>query len=238
MKTERATVLVVDDEPALREIFSLWLNREGYTVMTAADGAEALALLSSNTVDALISDIRMPIMDGLTLVRRVFEMRLVLPTIIFVSGFSDVNAREMYALGVEAMIAKPLTRKDLLQALEACLQPREELWLTPAVVKDRIALSFDGIEDAIAGCEFSLGRGGVCVPCGRSFVENGLIDLSVEFVRDGLRLRGQGYVRWCSLEDQRMGVEFVYLDPCCRDWVIPRMEGRTLFAFIPSCGTT
>jgi CheY-like chemotaxis protein len=238
MKTEKATVLIVDDEPELREIFSLWLHREGYTVMTAADGAEALALLASNTVDALISDIRMPVMDGLTLLRSVFAMRRVLPSILFVSGFSDVDAREMYALGVEAMITKPLTRTDLLRALEASLQTRAELWLAPAVVGDAVALSFDGIEAAVSGCEFSLGRGGVCVPCSRSFVKDGLIDLSVEFVRDGLRLQGQGYVRWCSLEDQRMGVEFVYLDPACRDWVIPRMEGRTLFAFIPNCGAT
>src|ERR1700735_825013 len=106
MKTERPTVLVVDDEPELREIFALWLNREGYTILTAANGSEALQMLTTQTVDALISDIRMPIMDGIALVRRVFEMKLMLPSIIFVSGFGDVSVREMYALGVEAVSAR------------------------------------------------------------------------------------------------------------------------------------
>jgi CheY-like chemotaxis protein len=240
MKTERATVLIVDDEPELREIFALWLNREGYTILTAANGADALKLLTTERVDALISDIRMPIMDGIALVRRIFEMKLVLPSIIFVSGFGDVSVREMYALGVEAMITKPLVRKDLLFALSSSLKEREQLWLAPAEqpVTESVAFSFESLARANAHCEFSIGRGGICLRSSRAFLEDALVDLAIDFAQEGLTIRGQGVVRWCSLKDQRIGVEFVYLDPACREWVIPHMQGTAPLPFIPGCGPT
>jgi CheY-like chemotaxis protein len=238
MKSERANVLIVDDEPELREIFALWLNREGYTILTAANGAEALQLLTTQTVDALISDIRMPIMDGIALVRRIFEMHLQLPSIIFVSGFGDVSVREMYSLGVEAMIAKPLVRKDLLHALSSSLKEREQLWLTPAEqpVTESVAYTFESFAQANAHCEFSVGRGGICLRSSRAFVEDALVDLEIDFAEEGLAIRGQGVVRWYSLKDQRIGVEFVYLDPMCREWVIAHMQARTPLPFIPGCG--
>jgi CheY-like chemotaxis protein len=238
MKSEKATVLVVDDEPELREIFALWLGREGYTILTAGNGAEALQLLTTHAIDALISDIRMPIMDGVALVRRIFELQLQLPSIIFVSGFGDVSVREMYALGVEAMITKPLVRKDLLQALSSSLKERQQLWLVPAErpSTESVASSFESLEAAIAQCEFRIGRGGICLRSSRAFVLDTLVELAIEFAQEGLTMRGQGVVRWHSLKDQRMGVEFVYLDPACRDWVIPRMQGQAPLPFIPGCG--
>jgi CheY-like chemotaxis protein len=240
MKTERPTVLIVDDAPELREIFALWLNREGYTILTAANGSEALQMLTTQTVDALISDIRMPIMDGIALVRRVFEMKLMLPSILFVSGFGDVSVREMYALGVEAMLAKPLVRKDLLHALSSSLQEREQLWLTPVEkpAAESVAFSFESLAKATAHCEFNVGRGGICVRSPRAFVADALVELAIEFAEEKMTLRGQGVVRWCSPQDQRIGVEFVYLDPACRDWMLPRMHGKAPLPFIPGCGTT
>jgi CheY-like chemotaxis protein len=237
MKNERATVLVVDDEPALREIFTLWLSREGYQVVTAANGADALKRLTTDGIDAVISDIRMPVMDGVALVRRIHELELALPSIIFVSGFGDVSVRELYSLGVEAMITKPLLRRDLLHALSSSLREREELWLAPAMepVADVVTATYRHLEDALAHGEFGIGRGGVCVRSTRAFPEGTLVDLAIEFVEDGLVLRGQGWVRWCSLKDQRIGVEFLYLEPSCRDWLIPRIAGRALCPYIPDC---
>jgi CheY-like chemotaxis protein len=240
MTSERATVLIVDDEPDLREIFALWLNREGYTILTAANGADALQLLRTREIDALISDIRMPIMDGISLVRRIYEMQLLLPSIIFVSGFGEVSVREMYSLGVEAMITKPLVRKDLLHALSSSLKEREQLWLNPAEgpSTESVASSFASLEAALADCEFQIGRGGMCLRSSRAFVEDSLVDLAIEFAQDGLTIRGQGFVRWSSLKDQRIGVEFVYLEPACRDWIIRHMQGKTALPFIPSCCLT
>ena len=120
MRLDEATVLVVDDEADLREIFSAWLQHEGCLVFTAANGIEALEVLEAQKIDILVSDIRMPVMDGLALVRAVHERKFAIP-IILVSGYVDAGLRWMHGLGVEALMEKPLMRKELLLALEHSL---------------------------------------------------------------------------------------------------------------------
>src|ERR1035438_4781454 len=75
MRLEEATILVVDDEPDLREVFSAWLQQAGCLVFTAANGAEALEVLDAQKIDALVSDIRMPVMDGIALVQAIYEKK-------------------------------------------------------------------------------------------------------------------------------------------------------------------
>ena len=67
--TRPGRVLVVDDERSMRELLSIVLRRDGYEVLVAEDGADALELLGKERVDILITDIRMPTMDGVELLR-------------------------------------------------------------------------------------------------------------------------------------------------------------------------
>ena len=69
MELKDARVLLVDDEPMLLDIFREWLEEETCQVMTARDGAAALQILRNHHVDVLVSDIRMPVMDGILLVK-------------------------------------------------------------------------------------------------------------------------------------------------------------------------
>jgi len=122
MKLSEAHVLIVDDEPALCDIFTQWVEMSGcQSVRSAADGEAALAAILSCPVDILITDVRMPIMNGITLVHRLHERGVNIPSIVFVSGFADVDVRQMYELGVEAFLAKPLTRGDLISCIERAL---------------------------------------------------------------------------------------------------------------------
>ena len=237
MKLADATILVVDDEPELLEIFAVWLGRSGCTVLTAGNGAIAMGILTAQRVDALISDIRMPVMDGITLVRTIAEMGLLVPSIIFVSGFGDVDSREAHALGVEAMLPKPLSRKMLLQALEDSLKSRDELWLNPLEVAPAksLSLSLPALSDCFDDCTFRMGRGGCCFLTTECFEEDTELELNVHFAGEPDTLKAQARVRWCSEKDKRMGVEFLYLDPVCRAWVLERMTGNALATFIPRC---
>ena len=70
MKLKDTTVLVVDDEPMLLDIFRDWLQEEDCHVWTAGDGAAALQILRDNHVDVIVSDVRMPVMDGVALVKK------------------------------------------------------------------------------------------------------------------------------------------------------------------------
>jgi CheY-like chemotaxis protein len=236
MKLNHATVLLVDDELELLEIFSAWLGRSGCRVLTAPNGAEALKILLSEKIDVLLSDIRMPVMDGVTLVRRIDELGLSIPSIMFVSGYGDVMPREMYALGVERLMEKPLSRKDLLRAMDESLMDREDLWLTPSdqPMDQSLVLELDSLAGAMETCTFQLGRGGCCLSIDRVLEERS-IDLSIRFAQDGLCLKAQGKVRWYDKETSHVGVSFSYLEPECRAWTIAAMNEKLSHRFIPQC---
>ena len=85
MKT--AAILVVDDEPSMLEILVEWLVRGEYAnVRSAGDGQEALEMCCADSYELVISDINMPRMDGITLLRNLRELGHRMPAIVFVSG--------------------------------------------------------------------------------------------------------------------------------------------------------
>ena len=230
MKLAEASILLVDDEPLLRMIFERWITTVGCgKVCTAPEGRSALALLESTHFDLLVTDIRMPGMDGITLVRKLADLPAPAPSIIFVSGFGDIDVREMYALGVEAFLTKPSLREDLLAAMENALAARADLWLTPMPVAPRQAMLVpfkegDG-EDMI-----HLGLGGF------STSYEGPLSLgkvSFQVAGGDRELSGQGYVRWNSRAEQSVGIEFAYLDENCRAGVVERIALTSPRSFIP-----
>lgn len=237
VKLDEATVLIVDDELELREIFSNWLGRKGCKVLTAANGAEALKTIEIEKIDVLVSDIRMPIMGGLELVRTIYSRGLLIPSIIFVSGFGDVEPREMYGLGVELLMEKPLGRKELLDALEESLAERETLWLVPSTdpMSQSLVLEIESFKDARQSCQFQLGRGGCCFLADCSLIVDKTIDLTFYFLRESQCLKAQGKVQWQEIDGSYTGVSFDYLYPGCRKWVIAAIEDKSYRSFIPQC---
>lgn len=89
MATSRARLLVVDDEPAVREVTSALLAAEGYDVSTAEDGLEAVGRLVEPLPDLVISDLRMPNMSGFELLRVVRERFPHVPVIAMSGEFSE-----------------------------------------------------------------------------------------------------------------------------------------------------
>ena len=236
MKIADATVMVVDDEPELVQIFSFWLKRGGARVLTAHNGAEALKQLAEQPVHALISDIRMPVMDGITLVQRIHELKYDIPIIIFVSGFADVSLRSLYATGVVAMISKPLRRDQLVTTLEHGLRERDELWLTPssAPAEKELSVQFNSLDEARAVCDFGLGTGG-CAFLSPKAMPECTVEFHIHFANDALQLDGQGIVRWYDSRTQHVGIEFTYLEPASRRWLLQQISSTPVSSFIPSC---
>ena len=113
------TILVVDDEPTVREAAESLLVRDGYKVLVAEDGIAALALFArkASEIDLVVTDMVMPFMDGLTLIRTL--RRLNPKTKILVSTGRDEACRspEMQALAVDACLVKPYTREKFLLTL-------------------------------------------------------------------------------------------------------------------------
>ncbi len=235
MTLAEATILVVDDEPELLEIFSIWLKREGATVLRAANGDVACKVLDANRVDALVTDIRMPVMDGVTLVQTLYDTKRTVPTTIFVSGFGEISSRLLYSLGVEALLSKPMPRNLLVQTLARSLRPREELWIEPAAVpaEREVAVGFHSLSAAQEQHLFALGRGGFCVQCPRVSPDT-VVDFDLHFQLDTLTLKGQASVRWYEAKSQRAGLEFLHLDAGSRRWVTAQLAANAPLSFIPS----
>jgi DNA-binding response OmpR family regulator len=114
-------VLVVDDEASIRDLLSKTLALAEYDVDTAPDGTAALDRLRSVNYDLLIADLKMPGMDGLTLIRQAKRMKADLPVII-ITGFStESSAIEAVNLGVAGYLTKPFRVPQVLAAASKAL---------------------------------------------------------------------------------------------------------------------
>ncbi len=118
----RATVLIIDDEAAIRESLRMILEFEGYRVEEAGSGPQALARVGDRVPDAAILDIKMPEMDGLELLRAFRERGYDMP-VLMISGHADVQtAVEATRRGAYDFFEKPLQRERVLLALRNAVE--------------------------------------------------------------------------------------------------------------------
>lgn len=128
METE-ATILVVDDQPEIVENLALVLEEEGYRVLTAADGLEALDRLAAHPVDLVVADIAMPRLNGYQLYERMRENPawLTVPFIFLTARAMDSDVRYGKELGVDDYLTKPIQPEDLLAAICGRLRRARQL---------------------------------------------------------------------------------------------------------------
>ncbi|ROR32906.1 sigma-54-dependent transcriptional regulator [Inmirania thermothiophila] len=110
-------VLVIDDEPAIRQVLAAYLGRAGYVVDQAASGTEALERLAKGDVDVALCDIRMPDMTGIEVVRRAREQGLDTQFLMMTAYASVSTAIEAMRAGAYDYMIKPLRNEDVLHRL-------------------------------------------------------------------------------------------------------------------------
>ena len=119
MATSDITILCVDDEDTPRTLRKLILQKQGYQVVTAASGAEALEVLDRTSINLVLSDQMMPGMTGTELTKSVKAMRPTMP-VILISGVNEIPADASYADRFVSKIGGPeLLFKTLAEVLEA-----------------------------------------------------------------------------------------------------------------------
>jgi len=107
-------VLVVDDSREHREALARIFGRHGYRVTAAADGAEALQALGEGDIDLVVTDLRMPRLGGLGLLREIQKIRREIPVIIITAYGDSVSAVEAAGWGAAAFLQKPIRRDQIL----------------------------------------------------------------------------------------------------------------------------
>jgi two-component system response regulator HydG len=121
----KTRILVVDDEATARNGLAKLLEQEGYQVDLAADGVEALASVSDNAPGLIISDLKMPNMDGMELLKQLREREVEIPTIV-ATAFGEVStAVAAMRAGAEDYLTKPIDFDALLLVVERTLARQE-----------------------------------------------------------------------------------------------------------------
>jgi two-component system cell cycle sensor histidine kinase/response regulator CckA len=121
--TGTGTVLLVEDEEAVRRFAARALTRQGYRVLEAGSGAEALDVIAGHagTIDLVLSDVVMPEMDGPTLLK---ELRKQYPDlrIVFISGYAEDALKTLSANEEFSFLPKPFQLKDLVAAVKDAIE--------------------------------------------------------------------------------------------------------------------
>ncbi|PLX89800.1 MAG: Fis family transcriptional regulator [Desulfuromonas sp.] len=120
--TARNRILVVDDEASMRELLVIMLRREGYHVEEAEDGGVALKKLQSDTFDLIISDIKMPRVTGIELLRRIREQDLDIVVMMITAFSTTEEAVEAMKLGAYDYITKPFKNDEIRLVVRNALE--------------------------------------------------------------------------------------------------------------------
>jgi two-component system chemotaxis response regulator CheY len=117
------TVLVVDDSKTMRELVGFTLTGAGHKVLEGADGSQGLAVLAANKVDLIISDVNMPVMDGLTFVRklRALPAYKFTPVLMLTTESTPEKREAGKQAGATAWIVKPFNPEQLKAVLAKVL---------------------------------------------------------------------------------------------------------------------
>ena len=110
-------VLLVDDEPLIVSALGRLLRGVGIEVLRASNGREALEILASHPVHLVVSDVRMPVLDGPGLLRALGASPPA-PPLIFLTGYGDHSDDQLLALGARAVLSKPVERREFIEAVQ------------------------------------------------------------------------------------------------------------------------
>src|SRR3989441_2224223 len=121
MPAKKTTILAADDDPQLLRLITRNLQLEGYDVLAASDGQQALELIENNSPDLVLLDVMMPRMDGFTVCYRVREFSAV-PIIIITARGQDQDKVRGLDLGADDYLTKPFSVDELLARVRAVLR--------------------------------------------------------------------------------------------------------------------
>jgi two-component system response regulator AtoC len=120
--SDRARILVADDEPNLRRVLTAILRRDGHDVALATDGAEALEVMGAGDVDVVITDLRMPKVDGMDVLRHASKHSPHVPVIMITAYGSVGQAVEAIKAGAFDYIEKPFEQDQIRVVVEKAVK--------------------------------------------------------------------------------------------------------------------
>jgi DNA-binding response OmpR family regulator len=120
--TQKKRILVVDDEPNIREVLELYLRRDSFEVEIAADGEAALAAIERKIPDLIVLDLMMPVVDGIEVTRALRHSELDIPIIMLTAKGEEADRIRGLELGADDYVTKPFSPKEVVARVKAVLR--------------------------------------------------------------------------------------------------------------------
>ena len=137
-------ILVVEDDAGTRKLLCALLKSDGYNVLSAQDGAEALEVLDKNHVDLLVIDVMMPRMDGYTLTEQLRGGGSTLPMLMLSAKDGAADVRRGFVVGIDDYMKKPFDVEELLLRIRALLR-RAKIATEKKIVAGSVTLDYDSL---------------------------------------------------------------------------------------------
>jgi DNA-binding response OmpR family regulator len=120
------TILIVDDDSDIRNLLMIDFRKKGFRILMSEGGHAAYEILKHESVDVLITDVKMPDGDGIELLERTKALGPDGPAVILLTAFSDLSASDALARGADAVFPKPFDRKALMVTILEMIERRAE----------------------------------------------------------------------------------------------------------------
>ncbi|OMF28108.1 DNA-binding response regulator [Paenibacillus sp. FSL H8-0548] len=125
----RETILMVDDEKEILKLMEIYFKNDGYTMLQASNGLEALTLMNNHQVDLIILDVMMPVMDGLEACMKIREQNNI-PIIMLSAKTQDIDKISGLSLGADEYVTKPFSPLVLLASVKSHIRRAKQFNMT------------------------------------------------------------------------------------------------------------
>lgn len=155
----KTNILVVDDDKSIRNLIKVYLENEGYNILEASNGAEALIMINENNFDLVILDVMMPILDGINACIRIRESYN-MPIIFLSAKDEEIHKIEGLTVGADDYITKPFGSMELIARVKAQLRRYKKFNAEPQnssiVTIQDLTINFDTHEVTVRGDKVKL----------------------------------------------------------------------------------
>jgi CheY-like chemotaxis protein len=232
------TIVVADDELGFRELIGDELALAGADPVAVESGDHVPPVLAKQKIDAVISDIRMPKIDGLTLLDLLKKQNRDFP-VFMLTGFSDAQTEDIYDRGADGLYSKPCDMDEVIRDLHRSLLPLSERYLAP-LAKSEAAVAYSitvSSRAELQGGLVNLGRGGMFLKPNGSLPRVGSeIHFTIEIVAEKMQFTGVGICRWSKVVEgfgEAFGVQFLQLEASANQIFIELFRVAAPVALIP-----
>ncbi|MGC8738679.1 MAG: response regulator [Candidatus Hydrogenedens sp.] len=239
MKSKK-TIFILEDEIDLNEMIAIELESRGYETSTFYNPKDFCKNFSEMKPDLLITDLRLPEVSGIEIIKMVKKMDVYNLPIITITAYNDVPAHELYQLGVESVIYKPFQLLFLATTIERLCTPLENRLQMDIENQGQYSgwirkLDENKIDNIL------IGRGGFSFSTEEKIGNHEIVEFSIQAKNQNVHpITGKGIIRWDITniinKEQKMvnkyGVEFVYLDDESKEYILS-LRYNNIIPYIP-----